>query len=38
MALHNPAQVDSLIRSQGIGDAYRLAILANRDGIDAKIP
>jgi predicted acylesterase/phospholipase RssA len=29
--------VDSLIRSQGIGDAYRIAALAKRDGIDAKI-
>lgn len=29
--------VDSLIRSQGIGDAYRIAAVTNRDGIDAKI-
>jgi predicted acylesterase/phospholipase RssA len=29
--------VDSLIRSQGIGDAYRIATQAKRDGIDAKI-
>ena len=29
--------VDSLIRTQGIGDAYRIAALAERDGIDAKI-
>jgi predicted patatin/cPLA2 family phospholipase len=29
--------VDSLIRSQGIGDAYRIAALTKRDGIDAKI-
>jgi predicted patatin/cPLA2 family phospholipase len=29
--------VDSLIRTQGIGDAYRIAALAKRDGIDARI-
>ena len=29
--------VDSLIRTQGIGDTYRIAALAKRDGIDAKI-
>ena len=29
--------VDSLIRSQGIGDAYRIATLAKRDGFDARI-
>ena len=29
--------VDSLIRSQGIGDAYRIAAVTSRDGIDAKI-
>ena len=29
--------VGSLIRTQGIGDAYRIAALAKRDGIDAKI-
>tara|TARA_R110001592_G_scaffold363248_4_gene682241 strand:+ start:101173 stop:102327 length:1155 start_codon:yes stop_codon:yes gene_type:complete len=29
--------VDSLIRTQGIGDAYRIAAMAERDGIDAKI-
>jgi len=26
--------IDSLIRTQGIGDFFRIAILANRDGID----
>lgn len=29
--------VDSLIRTQGIGDAYRIAALAKRDGVEVKI-
>jgi predicted patatin/cPLA2 family phospholipase len=29
--------IDSLIRTQGIGDTYRIAALANRDGIDVQL-
>ena len=29
--------VESLIRTQGIGDTYRIAAVANRDGVDVKL-
>ena len=29
--------VDSLIRTQGVGDTYRITALANRDGVDVKL-
>jgi hypothetical protein len=29
--------IDSLIRTQGIGDAYRIATLAERDGLDLEV-
>jgi hypothetical protein len=29
--------IDSLIRTQGVGDTYRIYALANRDGIDVEL-